>query len=188
MQVLPQSFDRIGYSRCAILLGRRYRLGRPLEVSVPPFEEIGLGIDADSQAVVVGGIACLAGCGERDVTKNPAYGFGVIAGTSWKTKVSIALSSIDRGYYGQICTDGYAASFDAGTANPREFDYNSPVKAVLPAGTVIRFDRLVAGGGDLGGYFVYSTVQSGKHVGKIVNCAKGAVSTQRFSRPRTFKR
>ena len=123
-------------------------------------------------AVVVGGIACLAGCGERDVTKNPAYGFGVIAGTSWKTKVSIALSSIDRGYYGQICTDGYAASFDAGTANPREFDYNSPVKAVLPAGTVIRFDRLVAGGGDLGGYFVYSTVQSGKHVGKIVTAPR----------------
>jgi hypothetical protein len=93
--------------------------------------------------------AFVAGCSahkDEDVTKSPKYNFGSFAGTTWKTKVSVALADIER----------YTGEHQINLMSPRRFDptvtnyapvSGAKILTVLPAGTVIRIERFVMDGG-----------------------------------------
>jgi len=122
----------------------------------------------------------LIGCGRRDVTSDPSYGFGSLAGSKWKLKVPIA---IERNGIGDVCTDKYAAEFAAGSADLNKFSGgDDPVVGILPSGTVIRVDRLEDRGGSNGGMDVFFSVLSGKHTGETIR----SISPEDIILPNTF--
>src|SRR5690349_13695218 len=87
---------------------------------------------------LTGALLLLPGCGKSDVSADPKYGFGAIAGTTWKAKVPLDLIKHD----------------DDGTLGIRLATMTYPeysVLAHLPEGTELRIERLRTNRGDIGG-------------------------------------
>jgi hypothetical protein len=113
------------------------------------------------------------GCGPadkayNDVTSSPRYNFSSFAGTTWKTKVNVAIADIKN----------YRGHHELSLLVPKHFDIKDPeytpgddckIIAVMPVGTHLRIERLMQdNGGEWGGVKVLAIIQDGTNSRKTV--------------------
>ena len=127
----------------------------------------------------------LSGCWRHkdiDVTGSAKYNFASLAGTTWKTKVSVALADIKR----------YTGEHQLNLLAPRRFDPTVPnyapvngatVITILPAGTVIRIQRFVIDNGIGADNEVKGSLENGAYAGKEVNIDGYLLAKNRFLSP-----
>ena len=123
----------------------------------------------------------LYGCGREDISNS--RDFAPFVGTTWKTKVPISLAKVDGLLSGQECSAEYEQEFMRGTANRNSFDGQHLVTAILPAGTIIRIERLFQLLTDEGGIYVEVSVQNGTYKGKTIKAPNNIFASNRFLHP-----
>ena len=102
---------------------------------------------------------------DTDVTASPVYNFSSFAGIQFRTKVKVAITALIR-YNGEHAITLFPPdSFDPADPNYRAV-HDMQVISVLPAGTLLRIDRLMKDNGEWGGVRVTATVESGGYAKK----------------------
>jgi len=112
----------------------------------------------------------MIGCGPayNDVTPSSRYNFSSFSGTTWKTKVDVAIADIKN----------YTGRHELCLLVPKHFDTNNPeytpvanckIIEVMPVGTRLRIERLMEdNGGEWGGVKVSATIQDVSNSQKTV--------------------
>ena len=104
---------------------------------------------------------------DKDVTLSPEYNFSSFAGTTWKTKVKVAIAESER----------YTGAPETKLLVPQRFDSTHPsyiptdhmkIVSILPVSSVLRIERLLKDQGAWGGIQVEAVLLDGTNVGKVV--------------------
>lgn len=102
----------------------------------------------------------LRGCGhppDTDVTSSPEYGFTSFAGTTWRTKVKVAVADLKGDAY-ILAPEHYDSTHPSYRPPPDLHTF-----AVLPIGTRLRIERLMKDNGNGGFVRVIATLEDGKY-------------------------
>jgi hypothetical protein len=133
----------------------------------------------------VTGLIFLGGCGQppdTDVTSSPEYHFSSFSGTTWKTKVKVALADV-KPYNGEHSIDLLAPiHFDETLP---DYTFGSPMQiiTVLPVGTRRRIGQLMQDNGEWGGLRVTATLVNVTNSEKSVYLDEALLALNPFLSP-----
>lgn len=112
-------------------------------------------------SILVMASLCINGCGKQqdvDVTSSPEYNFSSFVGTTWKSKVCVAIAEL---------RDGRTYLLGPAAFDPKHPKYNPPPNmhqiSILPIGTHLRIERLMKDQGNWGGVLVVATLDDGTY-------------------------